>query len=188
MKYFLLLIFLIINCRASLLNRSIGYKEIEVKNSSDPIAILKDPILRLQQPSGLPDQKPYLEAYKESLVDAILVHIQNTGKFSKIYREKEYVSDSEDTIYIQIDIRGSERIRIGYYNPEPWNEDSGDILFLPTFIPGFWPATGYFPLLAKTGSIDINLDCTLKKASKEQKISILKSDKYSLLIYGVYRR
>ncbi|HMV41125.1 MAG TPA: hypothetical protein PK079_22315 [Leptospiraceae bacterium] len=196
MKILFLVLFLF-QCRAHLLNRTIGYKEFPMNREGKPIVYLDEPTI--YSPMVTIEDSPEIQPkYKLILKEAIRVSILNSGRFSEVKWKDSMLENPEDIYLIEILFSVSELARVGsypynqnfffFYIPYSENEKKNEKIFWPTFIPGFWPASGYFPLLAKSGTIRTNIDCKIKLGKKDPiHLSVDKTEDYNLLFYGVYR-
>ncbi len=196
MKFLVILLFLL-GCQANLINRTVGYKKYPRISNAGLIAVLKEPTLIVPKVT-IEDSPDIIDVYKKRLKQALLTSIANSGKFSEIYWGQEDIQNSDKIVNIEIQFRAIEEMRIGqytyypefffFYLPFGGNEEKGEKIFWSTYIPGFWPASGYFPLLAKSGSVIIEIECILKQSNKNPiPVTARKSEDYSLLFYGVYR-
>lgn len=196
MKFLVILLFLL-GCQANLVNRTVGYKEYPRISNTGLIAVLEEPTLIVPKVT-IEDSPDIIDVYKKNLKQALFASIANSGRFSEIHWSQEDIQSSDKIVNIEIQFRAMEEMRIGYYTYYPelflfylpfgGKEEKGEKIFWSTYIPGFWPASGYFPLLAKSGSVIIEIECKLKQANKNPiPIIAKKSEDYSLLFYGVYR-
>lgn len=191
------LLFAFLNCRANLVNRTIGYKVYPNSYQSQRIAVLEEPILSVPKVT-VEDAPDIKEEYKKILKQAILVSVINSGQFSEVRWKKENEILPENTLTLKILFTASEEMRVGNYTyypelfflylPVGGNNEKGEKIFWPTYLPGFWPASGYFPLLAKSGTVTATIECNIEQLSKDPiSIKVNKSEDYSLILYGVYR-
>ncbi len=199
--FYYIIFFLIIDCSARHWNQSIGYKMFNQLRTENWIALVDDPIMVSPAAGSLFPDEEIQPIFKENIKKAIYASLYNSGKFKEIHwkSDSNYVETSpSDTIHIQIHLYSKEIMRVGYfthiplltflYFPQKSKKHKEERLFWPTFIPGFWPYIGYFPLLAKSGTMRSGIQCKLFRDKKEiGSIFVQAEEDYQLLFYGVYR-
>lgn len=178
---------------------TVGYKIFENNFKGKHKAEVSEPSLYISGGNLPRTDKNYKKEYYDSLKEALLASIGNSGKFDSV-RWKEEDRQESNSFQLETFFYAQEEMNVGYYpyNPSlflffiPFRTEYQENelrLFWPTLVPGLYPLLGLqFPFLAKSGTVRLSLNCRITYKGKVLKqIEIQKQDSYSLMFYGVYR-
>lgn len=179
-------------CIPNLLNRTVGYKKQKFHSLPKRKAFVKFHLLQPESQIHSPKNKAV-----EILKKAVLVSIHNSGNYKQVVLgeiPKKQKNNSQDHFY-NINIAFRVHDKVGYYDYDeqitflyiPPSDENSHRAFWPSYVPGMYPCLGMFPFISRAGVSIVYIDVEIVSKGKKEIINILKQQKYSQMIFGIYR-